>query len=971
MCRKGRNSGGVGIYIRDDYAVASEIVFNYGNGVIESLGVHIQSLNLLIVVTYRSPDTASEMNENRSTNVQFSLYLSELQNFLLSSASPTPDILLMGDYNLPHANWSSGECLPGASKAEQAMVKSLYELCLEQFLVHQIDQPTHKDGNTLDLVFTNNVDLIHNIDIIPSSKSDHHRIELTTVYNTNKSHSKVTDDEEPQKVSGFNMLNFFSEDTQWESLEEDLKSYNWNQEFRGLDTADMMNRFISVCLDIAQKWVPSNKRSSKNRSKAQRIPRYRRSLMRKRTRLNKKYVSARNEARRNALLTQLIDTEKQLSKSHEEQRDFEEKKAVENIKKNPKFFFTFGRKFSKVKTGVGPLLNIAEKLISAPSEMAELLSEQYSSVFSTPLYDNLHISSLFPDTNDSDNYMHNIAFSDTELADAMYELSSNAAPGPDGFPSILLKRCRHALSVPLAKIWRKSLNDGEIPNICKSALISPIHKGKSKAVPKNYRPVALTSHLIKVFEKVVRKKIVTFLQEHNLFNSSQHGFLEGRSCLSQLLCHFDRITSELENGRGVDVVYLDFAKAFDKVDHGITLRKISDLGIRGHLGRWLYCFLTNRYQSVVIEGSKSKPKPVISGVPQGSVLGPLLFLILIGDIDKDIASAFLSSFADDTRVGKGITSDADIDLLQADLESIYRWSKDNNMLFNSDKFELLRYRSKDSRLIQIGSVYKSDNNSLIEEKDHVRDLGITMSKDATFNKHIHDKCISIKSKIAWVLRTFKSRDPHTMLTLWKSQVLCHLDYCSQLWSPSKTGLIQNLELLQKAFFNRIEGIYHLSYWDQLINLKMYSLERRRERYQIIYTWRIIERQVLNLVSTPIESYISERRGRLCKLPVISPAAPCSIKTIRSSSLPYKGPRLFNTLPKSIRNLSGCDTLRFKRELDRFLATVPDQPLIPGYTQYRRVDSNSVTDWANSPYLLKQETQRQRRKSPGARGAVTT
>ena len=114
---------------------------------------------------------------------------------------------------------------------------------------------------------------------------------------------------------------------------------------------------------------------------------------------------------------------------------------------------------------------------------------------------------------------------------------------------------------------------GEIPGICKSALITPIHKGKSKAVPKNYRPVALTSHLIKVFEKLVRKIIVNFLQKHNLFNLSQHGFLEGRSCLSQLLCHFDRITSELENGRGVDVVYLDFAKAFDKVDHGIILGK--------------------------------------------------------------------------------------------------------------------------------------------------------------------------------------------------------------------------------------------------------------------------------------------------------------------------------------------------------------------------------------------------------------
>ena len=966
--RKGRSSGGVGIYVREDFAISSEVVFSYGNGVIESIGVHIQSLNLVIIDTYRSPDNSHQTTGNtpfRSTHVEFCSYLAELKKFLSSLPSPTPDILLIGDYNMPHAVWSSGECTPGASTDEQRMVRSLYELCLEHFLVHQLDQPTHKDGNTIDLIFTNNTDLIYNIDVVPSSKSDHYRIELSVAYTTDKSHKKNDIQEDSHKAHGFYNLNFFSDDTQWESLEDELSSYSWNQEFRGLDTTEMMTRFNSVCLAIAQKWVPASKHSSKNRSKSQKIPRHRRALMRKRTRLNKKYVTARSESRRSAILNQLIDTEKELSKSHEDQRDLEEKKAIEKIKTNPKFFFTYGRKFSKVKTGVGPLLNAAKKLISAPLEMAELLSEQYSSVFSTPVYDNISEYSLFPDVSDTNQGIYDIVFSDAELADAMNELSPNAAPGPDGFPAILLKRCRNALSSPLAKIWRNSLKQGEIPEVCKSAFITPIHKGKSKAVPKNYRPVALTSHLIKVFEKVIRKKIVQFLQEHNLFNLSQHGFLQGRSCLSQLLCHFDRITHELENGRGVDVVYLDFAKAFDKVDHGITLHKFSSLGIKGSLGRWIHTFLTNRYQSVVIEGKISKPKPVISGVPQGSVLGPLLFLILIGDIDKDVASAFLSSFADDTRIGRGITSDADINLLQADLESIYRWSTENNMSFNSDKFELLRYKSKDSKQIQATSNYRSNQDSIIEENDHICDLGIQMSNDATFKKHIHDKCTSIKSKIAWVLRTFKARDSLTMLTLWKSQIQCHLDYCSQLWSPQKIGLIQTIELLQKAFFSRINGMYHLNYWDQLTHLKSYSLERRRERYQIIYTWRIIEGQVPNFDCTPIESHQNERRGRLCRIPVITSAAPCSIKTIRSSSLPFKGPRLFNILPKDTRNLSGCDTLRFKRELDRFLASVPDQPHIPGLTQYRRVESNSVIDWANSPYLLKQDTQHQRGKSPGA------
>ena len=161
-----------------------------------------------------------------------------------------------------------------------------------------------------------------------------------------------------------------------------------------------------------------------------------------------------------------------------------------------------------------------------------------------------------------------------------------------------------------------------------------------------------------------------FMNDNILFNHSQHGFRGGRSCLSQLLSHFDRITYELEKGNGVDVIYLDFAKAFDKLDHGITLHKLKALGIRGHLGRWIFTFLTGRQQSVVVDGRMSLPKPVISGVPQGSVLGPLLFLVLIGDIDKNVATAFLSSFADDTRVGNGINSHADVDDLQRDLEAV-------------------------------------------------------------------------------------------------------------------------------------------------------------------------------------------------------------------------------------------------------------------------------------------------------------
>ena len=243
----------------------------------------------------------------------------------------------------------------------------------------------------------------------------------------------------------------------------------------------------------------------------------------------------------------------------------------------------------------------------------------------------------------------------------------------------------------------------------------PIYKGGSRGEARNYRPVALTSHIIKVFEKVLRNHIVAHMEENNLLNPGQHGFRAGRSCLSQLLSHVENITQILEDGDNVDVIYLDFSKAFDKVDFLVTLRKIKLLGVTGNIGKWIYSFLTGRTQTVIVNGMSSSHSDVKSGVPQGSVLGPLLFLILLGDIDKSVSSAFLSSFADDTRIGHRIKTAGDVNRLQKDLESIYQWSADNNMKFNSEKFECIRYVKKSD--IHNTTTYLSDKGSTISPKD--------------------------------------------------------------------------------------------------------------------------------------------------------------------------------------------------------------------------------------------------------------
>ena len=356
-------------------------------------------------------------------------------------------------------------------------------------------------------------------------------------------------------------------------------------------------------------------------------------------------------------------------------------------------------------------------------------------------------------------------------------------------------------------------------------------------------------------------------------------------------------------------------------------------GIHGNLSKSLLSFLRSRLQCVLVNGKKSQPKPVLPAVPQGSVLGPLLFLILIGDIDKDIVTPFLSSFADDTRVDHAIASKEDMTQLQTNQETVYCWAARNDMKFNSDKFEFIRYSPTKSQLNTRNTQYYSNIGTPIQQQKHIRDLGVTISEDASFSQYINEKIATIKSKTGWVLRTFQTRDRKPILTLWKSLILSEHDYCCQLWNPHRTGEVQSMEVLQHFYIKKISGVSHLSYWNQLSKFKMYSLERRRERYIAIYIWEILEGTVPNVGSdnNAITATWHARRGRECNIPKISTTAPTRIQNIRKASFTVNGPLIFNSLPQYIRDSTKCDKNVFKAHLYHYLQRVPDQLLIPGYT----------------------------------------
>ena len=265
-----------------------------------------------------------------------------------------------------------------------------------------------------------------------------------------------------------------------------------------------------------------------------------------------------------------------------------------------------------------------------PDFAAKLLSEQYSSVFTQPRPEFVvsDTSDFFSGGSDWRQQhqgrptLSDIKFSEADIECACKELKPSSSPGPDGFPALLLKTASSELRHPLFLLWRSSLDQGVIPPALLLVLISPVHKGGSRGIPANYRPVALTSHITKMFERVVRKWLVAHLEENELLPEGQHGFRSSRSCLTQLLSYWDKILDQLEDGKGVDVIYTDFAKAFDKCETGVLLHRLKECGVRGKVGCWLAAFLDSsvRKQAVGVDGRLSTLTAVVSGVPQGAGL---------------------------------------------------------------------------------------------------------------------------------------------------------------------------------------------------------------------------------------------------------------------------------------------------------------------------------------------------------------
>ena len=487
------------------------------------------------------------------------------------------------------------------------------------------------------------------------------------------------------------------------------------------------------------------------------------------------------------------------------------------------------------KTGIAPLYDCAGNIVLDDATKAEVLNKHFVNVGKP---DN-GVIPLFSEVVKSD--IDHVCFDSGSVFKIISGLKSNSAAGPDSIPACLLKNLKTVISYPLSVIFNLILQTGVVPDEWKRAIVTPVFKKGNSSEPNNYRPISLTSIVSKIFESVIKMNISNHLANNNLISKNQHGFLSLHSTTTNLMECMNDWTSILDSGEVVKVLYIDFMKAFDVVSVPKLLYKLKQIGIKGMLLSCIESFLTSRKQCVRVCSSYSDYLPIVSGVPQGSVLGPFLFLIFINDLtnilDNDLSAKL---FADDLKSYQNSGYRRDPNKMQSSLDAIVAWAEQWQLSLSVPKCG--------SVLLQSKHIFNDTddlfvNNVSLPVLNSVKDLGVIVDCRLSFEEHISSIVNKAKQRIYLIFKSFTTRNINVLVFAYKTYILPIVDYCSNVWCPSKLGDIDRLEKIQRYFTKRLQGLWDIPYCNRLQICCLPSLEQRRLYSDLILCFKIVHKLI--------------------------------------------------------------------------------------------------------------------------------
>ena len=744
--------------------------------VFDVLCVHIK---YRFILCYRAPSV--------DTN-ELSLLTEAVDLFCITDAS----VVLCGDFNLPQINWTNVDCASDSFSSQ-------FLDCIQANALTQYVEDATRGKNTLDLVLTNDPFLIHDVNVsVPFSTSDHNKVEFKlNCYSTVLIHSidKVFVDYSVVDWDGFNNY---------------LCNVNWSEIYAVGDNGDQRwSAFSTTLNDAILQFAPTSiKRVRK--SAAQNYPHHIRKLISNKALLWKK--------------TQQFKT-KQLQKAYRESANAVRKAIYAHTcqmesnlidSNNLGSFYKYVNKKLSSRCGIGCLKRVDGSLSNDPKEKAELLNKYFASVFTM----DDGCSHILPSRVSTGEGLSSVTFTSSKVFKKLNKLRPGTACGPDGIQAELLKNASSSLSFPLAQLYQFLFSSSTVPREWKLASVTPIFKKGKPCDVGNYRPISLTSVCCKIMESIIKDELLTYLLSKHLISRHQHGFLSRRSTGTQLIDCLNDWTLNIENKQSLDIIYIDFAKAFDSVVHTKLICKLMSYGISGHLLHWIEHFLTDRYQYVSVNGTKSYSIRVISGVPQGSVLGPILFCIYVNDVcDIIVGNTACKLFADDIKLYSCVETNGTSGDLDTSLNNLILWANRWQLKVNLSKCNVMRI-GRNSSL----SVYDY-NSDVIPRVNSVTDLGIVFSTNLDFTEYINSCISKAFSRSCLIFKGFSCRNSVVLSKAFVTYVRPLLEYNTYIWSPTDVGSITKLERVQRRFTKRIPAVAHLSYRDRLEMLGLYRVSR--------------------------------------------------------------------------------------------------------------------------------------------------